>query len=359
MTRKGNSARNDYASINEFKGILIFLIVLGHNTLFSQFFPLLFSALYNFHVACFLLLVFIYPAPSSPIVLVNRVVRYLVPHSVFFLVACGLYFYYYVYGNDIDVTDWLKSVVFAMVVSSEEAYKEAAGFRVFWFLPALTTLLCLRYLYYRASPLVRLVAIIGLCVIHGVLGFIPPALLPFFPWSTPLVLFIFPLGLLVDMIWRTVHAQQPLYWLSFLFFLPAIYLSVTLKSYAGLAGDPDLYSIAQPIRLVFHDALLIASFFFIMGVARKCPRPIFEILGVRTLFIFLSHPFIWQGLVRSGLVGWMDVNMHPALSLPLSVALTLTSAVAGALLTEKIPVLHHFIFPRGLDDWPLRAQRAD
>ena len=58
---KGASSAPDRAVVDAFKGILISLIVLGHNTLFFAACPLCFNVLYNFHVACFLLLPFIVP----------------------------------------------------------------------------------------------------------------------------------------------------------------------------------------------------------------------------------------------------------------------------------------------------------
>ena len=77
---------------NGAKGILIALVVLGHNRVLSAASPELFSSLYNFHVGSFLLLPFFAAGKGfGRSWLADRAVRYLVPHLVFFAFACAAF----------------------------------------------------------------------------------------------------------------------------------------------------------------------------------------------------------------------------------------------------------------------------
>ncbi len=359
MISKESSTRTqaNNIQIDAFKGTLILLVVLGHNSYFSQYYPLLFSSLYNFHVACFLLLVFVYHAPDTGVVLVDRIVRYLVPHFVFFSLACGLYYIFYVFPGNINLFHWIKSVFVAVLLSSEETYNLATGFRLFWFLPSLVVLVSFRFFYKKANKTIRLLALCCLLFAHCIIGFIPRSFLPYFPWSTPLIFFLFPLGLLIAKLWSTYNERQLFYWICFIYFIAALYVSITFKSFAGLAGDPRVYSIADPIRLLFHDTLLISAFFPIMGSARIFPGTILSEIGKRSLFIFLSHPFIWQALVRSGLVEYVTVRIgSPLITVVFTFLLTMGIALSGSLFVEKNPMLYQFVFPRGRDDWPVAVK---
>ena len=300
------SSQARFIEIDAFKGLLICLIVLGHNSLFSSEFPLPFRVLYNFHVACFLLLPCIFFGQSvRGLQVADRLVRYGVPHILFFLLACVLYFYFFVPRNLAAVQEWAGTVFIALLFSSEETYNTAVGLRLFWFLPALLNLLFLRSLFFSLEQKGRRLFLLFVLLVHAFLGLVPREYLPYIPYGLPLVLFLFPLGLLAGILWKNFNGQ-PGFWLaSLLSFIAALWFGVYFDSYAPLAGDPRVFSVFQPVQLIFHDIYLVSAFFGLIGLMRFSPQIIqkaFAYIGERSLPIFLLHSFIWQGYLRIGLV---------------------------------------------------------
>ena len=124
------------------KGILIVLIVVGHNTFVVEQTAAieLRAILYNFHVSSFLLLPFLFAASrfSGPLV-GDQMGRYLIPFLVFYTFASLLNALVH---PDVDTTlasrlvEYLEGLIFA----SASEIEQSSGFRLYWFLP---TLLCL------------------------------------------------------------------------------------------------------------------------------------------------------------------------------------------------------------------------
>ena len=346
--------------IDRLKGVLIALVVLGHNGLFSESAPGAFNILYNFHVASFLLIPFLYERVGfSRGRLGDRFTRYMVPHFIFFGLACAAYFLLFVPKLPIEMLGWLKSVGLAVVFSSEAKYNEASGFRLFWFLPALWTLVVIMTAYYGAGVRGKMMILsVALCV-HLLLGLLPEHLLPYLPWGLPLVLFIFPVGLLAGEMWNRFKDTSIWLWICGIVFVVCIYLSWTLNSSIALAGDPRVYSILEPGLFIFHDIFLLCAFFALLGIAAVVPDAVFRKLGLASLFIYLSHGFVWQILLRIGLVDWIHgaVGVNAA-SVLVTYAITLGVCLASYELVRSREALWSFIFPRSKAEWRFPAWRG-
>lgn len=321
-----------------------------------------FRVLYNFHVACFLLLPCIFFGKSiRGLQVTDRLVRYGVPHLLFFLLACGAYFYFFVPRTFESVQSWLGSVLIALVFSSEETYNTAVGLRLFWFLPALLSLLFLRSLYFGLAQRGKLVFLVFVMLVHAFLGLIPKIYLPYIPYGLPLVLFLFPLGLLAGMLWNRFKNEQGFYWVAIVLFFGSMWIGVKFDSYAGLAGDPRVYSIFKPGQLLFHDIYLIAAFFGLIGLMRFAPRLIqklFAYIGERSLPVFLLHSFIWQAYLRIGLIDWFSGALQPVFAVLCAFLITLVTAVLISVYLEKSNLIYRFVFPKDLADWQYWYRRA-
>jgi fucose 4-O-acetylase-like acetyltransferase len=357
------SSQARFVEIDAFKGVLICLIVLGHNTLFSAEFPLQFRVLYNFHVACFLLLPCIFFGQSvQGLQVADRLVRYGVPHILFFLLACVLYFYFFVPGNAAAVQEWLGTVLIALLFSSEETYNTAVGLRLFWFLPALLSLLFLRSLFFSLEQNGRRLFLVIVLLVHAFLGLVPKEYLPYIPYGLPLVLFLFPVGLLAGILWKHFNGQTGFWLASLLIFVAAVWLGVHFDSYESLAGDPRVFSVFQPVQLIFHDIYLVSAFFGLIALMRFSPQFIqkaFAYVGERSLPIFLLHSFIWQGYLRIGLVAWFSDHLQPSLAVICAFLTTLATATLISLLLETSKSVYRFVFPRDRNDWRFGASRHE
>ena len=135
------------------KGILIFLIILGHNKAFTV--PLekwgIMSYLYMFHVHIFFLLPYLYGGKS---VSTSRICVYFVrlywPYLVFataLAVICGGVNLY----ESWSVKRWIRLLLFGYV----EDIRPMCGNAMLWFLPAMLMTIILKDLYYQSAYIWR------------------------------------------------------------------------------------------------------------------------------------------------------------------------------------------------------------
>lgn len=339
--------------IDRLKGLLIALVVLGHNSLFSEITPRGFNELYNFHVASFLLIPFLYEATAfSRSRLRDRFVRYIVPHAVFLAISCAVYFLLFIPKQSAEILRWLVSVGMAVVFSSESMYNEVSGFRLFWFLPALWVLVSILTAYYAVERKGKIAILLVAVCVHLFLGLVPMSVLPYVPWGLPIVLFVFPLGLLAGELWRRYDGTSVWLYIFGAAFIICLYLSWVMNSFVGLAGEPQVYSILDPGQLLFHDLLLLSALFGLLGISNRLPDLLFRKLGAASLFLYLAHGLVWQFLLRTGLLDWakssFGVNLGTVLGtyiVTLGVCLILYDVLKAR------GTIWSFVFPRSADSW--------
>ncbi len=281
--------------IDALKGVLILLVILGHNYYFGNYYPLWFNALYNFHVASFLLLPFLFSMRALEIgPFRDRVVRALAPQLAFLGMALVAYFALYVEKSGAGIADWLLAVGVALLVQNEEVLNSAAGFRHFWFLPAMITMMCLLYLYDRGALWVRRAILGGAFVWHLTIGLVPLEVARYIPWGLPIVGFLLLPGLLVRYFYGRIR-WRPLGDLLLIgLWIALLFLVVKWRLFMGLAGDlGSVRSLLDPARLLFHGFFLLLSFFALLRLAAYLPS-LFAKLGQVSLKLFLIVPLLWQ-----------------------------------------------------------------
>ncbi len=332
--------------IDGFKGILIALIVLGHNPWYAKYYPLAHALLYNFHVACFLL----FPAltindRTSPGRLKNRLVRLLVPQFIFFTLLAALYFVLYVEKQPEDMILWVSKLPIALVFMNEAMVNQVAGFRFLWFLPALVIMLGLLALYVFCNPIQRKIYFLIAMIIHFFGGVFDPSELAYFPWSSGLVLYLLLPTILI------YHVNSWVRWSLYLDILViTLFCLLTAICYSnllfyGMAGDIKILSPHNFPKIIFHDLVLITSFFGVLRLGYYFQHALFPLLGRYSLQIFLLHPLLWQGfwmMGGSGLSVNSEVGKALLVSLSFIITLGLTFVLARYLMSLKISQL---LFP--------------
>ena len=137
---------------NAIKGLLIVLVVLGHNSILchkwvgceisSSYFY--WRLLYTFHVYCFFVLPFLYNTHSYRRGnFMKYALRLLYPYLWICLLCVVLYLF--ILGNPFK--GW-KYLLQAVLYGDEKMLGENIGFNFPWFLPAMFTLLLLKDIYY-------------------------------------------------------------------------------------------------------------------------------------------------------------------------------------------------------------------
>lgn len=149
------------------KGLLILLVVLGHNTyLMADMFA--YKFLYAFHVYAFFYLPFLYNHKKEVIShsVIKNLLRLYVPYTFVFVLLLGIYL-------KTNFAFSFENVFFAYVTGNPNHFLKMGGF--LWFIPTFFSLLLIKQLYYRGNLVCRYL-LLGLsffcliCFSFGCLG---------------------------------------------------------------------------------------------------------------------------------------------------------------------------------------------
>lgn len=152
MGNKSLLTRNES---NAIKGLLIFLIVLGHNTFFTKNIPGFQTWLYCFHVQCFFALPFLYPSKKlCKESVANYFVRLYYPYIILFITYTILFKYLqsvippqtnasFIPPNDVSITGWLRT----LFTGNRYLIEYFGGFQYLWFLPAMFSAMIIKQIY--------------------------------------------------------------------------------------------------------------------------------------------------------------------------------------------------------------------
>lgn len=158
------------------KGLLIFLIILGHNSLFSSLSRIGMVYLYTFHIHAFFLLPFLYPVKSID---KHRITDYFVrlyyPFILFFIILSILNYiaahFNLIPNGNVEILhktinpQWLFFII-TLINGNAKYIDYFTGFQFLWFLPVMFSMYILRDFYYsKISNLNVKYIIIILCLL--------------------------------------------------------------------------------------------------------------------------------------------------------------------------------------------------
>lgn len=345
------------AEIDAIKGFFIVLVVVGHNTLVLAVLPRASEVLYNFHIFAFLLLPFLLAShPLGRGFAADRAVRYLVPHAAFYGLAAALFAASRL--PEVTLAESAGRALAGLALGTPGAIERGCGLRAFWFLPALFTLALLRAAMARSHAAAAGLAAAGLAfhLAAGALGRNVEERLLF---GLSIALFVLPLGLAAAWAWRLREriGRPALTALALATWAATQLVAYEHASFVRLAGL-KVPSAAEPLRLLLHDALAVSAFVAIAGLSARLARvPGLVWLGRQSLFIYLVHSIVFQGILAAlGLrPGRGTAGADAALAAGSLAATLALSALAAHVVTTR-PLLRDAIAPRAARDWwPLRA----
>lgn len=326
---------------NAIKGLLIMLVVLGHNSILCSDWSgcaaterlFHWQWLYTFHVYSFFLLPFIYnKSPYRKGNFRKYALRLLYPY-VWICAVCTI-LSVAVLGSPFK--GW-ANLLHAVVYGSSKLLEESTGLNFPWFLPAMFSLLLLKDLYYSSRKHVRWILLgIGLIlwaiVISGSVKFstlgtyVPFALVPAFR--------LLPVCLLA--VWLAERLQYN-------FMARGVTASVFLLL-SVLLWVFDHYSLRTG-RMAFYFVMPVAAFLTLMQFRNYLAKSrLLVALGKMSLQIYLYHVIVFNGL----LLVVKHFHCPPTLSDGVIVLIvTLAVSCLGAWLTTNIPLLSKLLYPRG------------
>lgn len=168
---------NKYVSLNReesgaIKGLLIFLIILGHNAIFTQSLSGAFEYLYMFHVQVFFIIPFMYKTTKSISYsdsIRKNFVRLYYPFILFFLFLSLLFFISN--GSNVDLNKLniaydsdsdLYYFINTLITGNFYLIDYFAGFQYLWFLPVMFSMSVIKDVANNKKHLSILLSIVGL-----------------------------------------------------------------------------------------------------------------------------------------------------------------------------------------------------
>jgi len=331
--------------LSSVKGILICLIVMGHNSALFVGMPQL-SHLYLFHVQSFLILgVVLNTHVFSGVFIRERAARYLIPFVIF---TMG-----YTVLNTLlsggGVLAFLHAVFLSISTGRFVTLDAYAGLAMLWFLPALFSIILLHSLYLSENLLSRGV-VIGLSIVVPITISSLSPLLNFYGVIT--AAYFFPIALITRYLLRYEIASMSSLkrcGVALIAIFSLAYFILTMKTGERLeAGAPDLFSIGQPLFYFPYMVALPLWLVVFLGTSRFYSNRLFSSMGRYSLFIYLLHQPIQVMCIKAlhllGFKDWLLVGM-------VSLFVSLTLSWGCSLFISRVRKLKSFLSPNSFEEW--------
>jgi len=276
--------------INVFKGIFILLIVVGHDDQLTDYFYGLEQFLYYFHVHAFLILPFLFPLKGfSKQFLVDRAFRYLVPYVVFLTLSSLMLLLL----EDKTLVEYFSSLFKAIFIASTPYIRGSSGLALYWFLPALFSLMCLRLLAFRYFYYVLIASVLFICFNF----LLPVSYQRYIPYGLNIALYIYPVGLLTAKL-CSYRSDRSLIISGVFFcfsssclFLFDVNIDIAMYQFASLSNS---------VVLLLAMLAPVSAFYFFYGLSFKLHKScdalstLLQLLGKYSLIIYLVHLLVLQ-----------------------------------------------------------------
>lgn len=273
---KGNREM-DKCTSNTLKGILIILIVIGHNYLLAKNIDGLYEYLYSFHVMLFFILPWFYKRKTISVHnSVSRCVKLYMYYLVFFVIQIILY------NLLIEQNFSLKESIYAFFRGGHYALKAVTGYQYLWFLPSFCISMIFYdiYVYHNAylskigQTLFNILAFIVVLVFIIVPYQKCNALIQGLYFASMSVVTV----ILYNHIFRHLNKVVPI----LLFVIMSILVYI------------------EPTRAYIIPLMPFIAFIALWNVGEWLSKrsQIFATIGKLSLLIYLIHPLVFQFLIR-------------------------------------------------------------
>jgi fucose 4-O-acetylase-like acetyltransferase len=357
MKRSSAVTQGVVSDIDVVKGVLILVVIAGHNEGLMQHALWARQLFYYFNTQCFFLLSSLLDMkPFSMRLLRDRAIRYLVPFVSFLVIAWVAFMALRGGGQSLDAA--AANLLRAAVTGSEPAIHKAVGMRYLWFLPALFSLVVIKAAAIR-WPTLRcglLAAAWGLIVAAV---YVPASVVAAVPCNALTGVFFFGLGEVfrraetavtrVPMIMRAAVAggltaglawlivRQPLGWVA----------GASIRSY-------DITNWPTWAAALAFPCLVLAT---LLATVQAWPlRRLLALCGHYSLPIYLTHMLLYRVLT----LGWFGTKFDELATVGSDLRagiVIFTLTVAGSLAISsgiwQLPRLRRLLFPRDWPDWRL------
>jgi fucose 4-O-acetylase-like acetyltransferase len=362
MKRSTPATQGVSSDIDVVKGVLILVVIAGHNEGLMQHALWARQLFYYFNTQCFFLLSSLLDMkPFSMRLLRDRAIRYLVPFVSFLLIAWVAFVGLRGGGQSLDAA--AANLLRAAVTGSEPAIHKAVGMRYLWFLPALFSLVVIKAAAIRWPTLGRGLLAAAWCLIVGAV-YVPASVVAAVPCNALAGLFFFGVGevfrragqavarlpaimrvavaggLTAGLAWLIV--RQPLGWVA----------GANIRSY-------DITNWPTWAAALAFPCLVLAT---LLTTAHAWPlRRLVALCGHYSLPLYLTHMLLYRVLT----LGWFGRKFDDLATVGSDLqagmvifVLTAAGSLAIAIGICRLPRLRRLLFPRDWPDWRLAFATA-
>lgn len=155
---------------NGIKGLLIFLIILGHNSLITSLYPELMTYLYSFHIQSFFILPFLYPHKDlTKKRIIDYFVRFYLPYFFFliiFIIIHNIASYFGIIPDNVSklskgIDNYWGSLFLMVLNGNAYLIDYYTGFQFLWFLPVMFSMTLIKDYFYnpKRNKITRIIII--------------------------------------------------------------------------------------------------------------------------------------------------------------------------------------------------------
>lgn len=347
--------RFDDNTIESAKGILILLVIFGHASNFWSPEPFATFSIKFYHVACFLLLPFIYDIRAFSLANAkDKIARYYVPF-VIFLIGYSVLNLIVMRGIE-DLMPWLQDLGLALVMGNAPILDEASGLRALWFLPALLAMvIAISLLIGKLKIPTWMLLSLG-AVIHASIGLIEEPIKYNIPFGFVNIAYLFWLGVIIRTLCTKVEKQK-LQKFSLGFFGVAFGGILAAFHYGTLIKFPvmALPNYADILSLFIHDFIIVGVFMFLITTPFFSTFKYLRWCGQNSLTLYLTHLLFLAASMQLAL-GYFDTGKVTFLSGSVVSAIFLIAlfgSIICAIIINKYSILKDTIMPRTWDEWTI------
>lgn len=296
----------DRQASTSIKGLLIFLIVLGHNSFFSVYSRIGMAYLYTFHIQAFFMLPFLYPNKELTIERIKKyAVRFYYPYILFFLLLALINYWGSQMGIipmnvskfDGEIKNYWSEFLCTIINGNGDNIDYFTGFQFLWFLPVMFSMMILKDFFYgnRTSKFLKYsMVLIGLACfyIYFVFGYRTPfdkkyiyILREYSPFAITHAFGAFFLGIMGITILKLRKYRISNYIFILLFLIGTF--TCFISQHDGEVPIDD------EIRWILLSSMPFIFFFLVFRYRSLCTKSIvFFELGKYSFPIYMIHPFV-------------------------------------------------------------------
>ena len=346
--------RFDSDTVNATKGILILLVIFGHASNFWTPEPFITFSIKFFHVACFLLLPFIYDTRAFSLsYLKDCFARYYVPFAVFLILYAIVFS---VYQGSFNIGEWFTHLGKALAFGNAPMLDDSTGLRALWFMPALISVALLNSLFIGRFQLPLWVFLpIGL-ILNASAGFVEDPEKYLFPFGFLSACYLLGLGIIIRAL-CTLISNITLQKLSPIFLGIAVASIMAANHFGTIIKFPVIFlpDYTDIKALIIHNFIIIGMFMFLITTPIFKPIKILKWCGQNSLTLYLTHLLFLAASMTIALK-YFDPSQVNFTSLSIVLAIFFSALLGGifsSILLNKMPILKNNIMPRSWAEWPL------